>query len=61
MYYCFFKIIYNYIVLICNLAYFILKIAFRHPYQRTHVFNAFKAELETNSLILTPEIMVLYN
>ncbi|CAG8733673.1 7271_t:CDS:2, partial [Funneliformis mosseae] len=34
------------------------EIAFRHPYQRTHVFNAFKAELESNSLKLTPEIML---
>jgi len=34
------------------------EIAFRHPYQRTHVFNAFKAELESNSLKLTPEIMM---
>ncbi|CAG8458862.1 23112_t:CDS:10 [Rhizophagus irregularis] len=34
------------------------EIAYRHPYQRTHVFNAFKAELESNSWKLTPEIML---
>ncbi|CAI2177853.1 6033_t:CDS:10 [Funneliformis geosporum] len=34
------------------------EIAFRHPYQRTHVFNAFKAELESSSWKLTPEIML---
>ncbi|CAG8779443.1 10021_t:CDS:2, partial [Racocetra persica] len=37
--------------------YILEEIAFRHQYQRFHVFNAYKAELESSNRF-TPEVMV---
>ncbi|CAJ0747851.1 21784_t:CDS:10 [Entrophospora sp. SA101] len=35
------------------------EIAYRHSYQRNHIFNAFKGDLELDSLKVTPEMMFL--